>query len=223
MPLYKKKYSRTGKPYYKKRRGNIYARRTVNKADKALKLASYAVRSLNVEVKSKLLSETGTAIGTGGTTFNLASIAQGDTFNNRDGRSVKLTQINIKGTIALDPAAQASRVRILIIHKIDNSLTAPVGTDILDNTIFNSLRNLNNTDNIRVLSDKRYTLDQATNLNKAWSFNRKLSMRQQYKIGVATGGATDLERSGLYLFAFSDQAVNFPTLTFQARTRFVDN
>lgn len=223
MPLYKKKYSRSGKPYYKKRRGNIYYRRSVNKADKALSLAKYAVRSLNVEVKSVTKSVTAQSVGTTGVIFNLAEIPQGDGFNNRDGRSVKIQQLNMKGTMTIDPTVQQTRMRILIVKKIDNNLTLPTIGEVLDSSIINSLRNLNNTDNLKVLSDKRYAIDQSTNSNILWSINKQMSMRQQYQIGATGGVGTNLERNGLYLIALSDQTITVPNLTFQSRVRFVDN
>lgn len=219
MPMYRRKYNKKTKKYYYKRKRNIWYNRSANKA---LRLARYAVSNLNVEYKFYDTDDS-VSLGTSGTIYNLAPIPQGDGSSSRDGRSIKLKSLFIKGSLQLNPSATTSRVRIMVVMKINNGLSAPVATDVLDTVLMNSLRNLDNTDNIKVLYDKRFIIDSNRQSELYWQFYKKLNHRQQYQIGATAGVATVLERFGFYLIAFSDEATNTPTMLYTSRVRFIDN
>lgn len=220
MPMYRKKYNKKTKKYYYKKKRNIWYNRTSNKA---LRLARYAVRNLNVEYKFFDTGSTSALSSTAATILNLAPIPRGDSSSDRDGRSIKLKSLFVKGSLQLNASATTSRVRILIVLKINNNLLAPTALDVLDTLQMNSLRNLNNTDNIKVMYDKRFVIDVNRQSEIFFQFYKKLSHRQQYEINSTAGVATVLERMGFYIIAFSDEPTNTPNMLYTSRVRFIDN
>lgn len=219
--LYKKKYNRSTKKYYYKRRRNVWYNRTANKA---LHLAKYAVRNLNVEYKICQQSATSSTLGTTGIVSNLASIALGDSASDREGRQIEIKSLTLRGVIQMNTSATTTRIRVLICITKNNNNGTPAGTDVLNTTTVNSLRNLDNTKNIKVLYDKWFIVSQNTLEAKQFQINRKFrGIKQRYTLGNTGGAFSDTEWNALYLIAFSDEATNQPTISFNSRLRYIDN
>lgn len=221
MP-YRRRATRRRRPIRKApRRGNLFYRRGANKA---LRLAKYAVSNLNVEYKNHDFSSSGN-VDSNGTIVNLLNISTGDLTINRHGKSIKLKSLAIKGGIALDTGATnpVNRFRIIIVVKKNNNLTAPAVTDVLTTSTINSLRNLDNTDNLRVIYDRRYVLDSQTSFYKLFSINMRMGLRPQYKSSSTAGAPADIEHNGLYLILLSDTLTFLPDINVTGRLRFVDN
>lgn len=218
MPMYRRKTGKYG-TYYKKSKKNIGYRRAGNKA---LRLAKYAVKMMNVEFKNVDTSFS-SSVDSSGTIQNIMSISQGDSNSQRDGRSVKFVSIALKGRMEINTSAVTTNVRVLLVRQLNMNQTLPTVLDVLQTSTINSLRNLDNTDNVKVLYDKRWNLDPNSYNQKLFSINRKLNIRPQYAIGNTGGGLTALERNGIYLLLLTSEAANTPTIAFESRLRFIDN
>lgn len=225
MPLYKRRYNkRTKRYYYQKRRGNIYARRTTNKA---LRLARYAVKHLNVEYKIADRAGVGVTLGTPYIN-GLTNIAQGTSPSQREGRRVELKKMILKVYFELnDTTPTATMIRMLVVRKINNDAAAnPPITDILNFASVNSLRNLDNTDNYKVLYDRVYSMDPNSQKFRhlvvpfSWA---QYGIKQVYRLAATTGSTVDIERNSLFIIFISSETTNPPSVSWDTRIRFIDN
>jgi hypothetical protein len=106
----------TGAYFRKRYRGGNYAR--------MLKDIAYLKSVVNVEYKSLDTSLVKNPDNVTGTVDNLCLIAQGDDYNNRNGRSIRLKSLQIKGTIE-SGTTSANVVRVLIVKTLENQSAAP--------------------------------------------------------------------------------------------------
>lgn len=225
MPYYKRSY-KTKRGYYGRRgqrKKNIFYRRLSNKG---YHMAKKALSLLNVEYKNLDVSISETPASDNESVIHLTEVAQGDSNSTRDGKSLKVVKLAIRGSIRIATGSTATRVRIVVLRKIDNNLTAPTWADYITSNVMTAPRNLNNTHNLKPLYDKVFTLDNNMWREHMFYIYKKLNMRVLFEQGNAGGDETDLEKNGLYFMAISDEidaSGNEPTITAVSRIRFIDN
>jgi len=194
----------------------------------AVSIAKKALRKVNQaekKFKDSQLSDTGMPLN--GSIFNLANIPRGQSANQRDGRETFIQSIQIRGFLRIASAViTATQVRVLLCGNVVANATLPIPADVLKSGVsVISHRNLDNTRQIRVYSDRVYRLNQDDNqliqfkINKTW----KNGYKQKYVIGATGGAFTDQEQGSLYLMFLSDELINVPQISMEARVRFTDS
>lgn len=188
-------------------------------AQKALSVALAAKSMLNVEHKF-YDSSIGVAADDTYSSLALTNPAQGDTTQTRDGNSIKLTSLYITGDIELQTTyTPRDRVRCVLVHSLHGN--SPSWTSVFLDDDVNSMRNLNNTHDFKVLWDRTYNLstyggDDVKTLKCFKKFNN-----HHVKWDAGTVNARNGHLYFLYLGGHTGSAATH--VDFKARARFIDN
>lgn len=222
------------KYYYKGKRMPVWAvnptpglKAIFNASQQALSLAKKTQRLLNVEYKfhDVVLTASGGAPGAGvsdnGEVHDLLQIPQGDSQEQRNGNSIRLKNINIKGTVSLAGSATFSRVRIMLVRDSQPNGTTPAFTHIYETSDIDRLfRNRNSPGRFKVC--KTWYVKVSTNAGENVG-HFSLFHKTNEKIQWATGGTSDPYNTAYLLLMVSDQASNEPKFDIQSRATFIDN
>lgn len=218
MPYYRSRFRK----YYKRRRygyGNY--RKSSNLAYQAYKMAKSVKREVAGEYKFFQDAITTAAVqDVSGTVYHLTNIAQGSGDDDRTGKQIKLTSLEIQLTLFVG-ASGTDISRILIVRA--NQSTAPTLQTILDvnGDPTYSLRNLEYTTLFTVLYNKTFALDAA----RQGEIHTKIYKRMSSKCLFEYNSTTPVE-GHLYMIICSNQGVasgNEPKHIFNARVRYLDN
>jgi len=163
----------------------------------------------------------------------LSAVAIGDNANQRDGDSLQLSALEFAGSFSFASSGPAGNARIIIVR---DNLGGTQGSAPTINSLLSCVNSGNNdirlfipspvipnamvNDRWKVLLDLQvafptYASGQEPPKPIAWS--RKVKFHQDFITGNNQG------RNSIWLFAFSDQTANQPTLTWDWRQWFVDN
>jgi hypothetical protein len=192
-------------------------------ASKGYSLAKWAVSMLNVEKKVKNFSFSD-SVSTSGRVHILNGCAQGDGIDTRDGNSLKAKSVAITGDIRWSGASTNAMLRMVLLY--DNQQvgdTAPSLADIFGSATPSQYAQLNpeTLGRFSILADKRFVM---TNINqqgasRIFKITKKLNRHSRYN----GANSTDIQKNGLYLISWSNEATNTPTLNYESFFRFVDN
>lgn len=217
MP-YKKSYNKkTTNPRYQKTSYSSCLAMVKSDANFAMGLANTLkpYLGLNTEYKHCDVNVSQAPDNAGGLT-HVTQIAQGDDYDNREGRQVRARSFAVRGDVEMNGSATFSQIRVLwFIWKDD---TAPTVTDVLDAANVNAFLNLDKSDKYRILRDRYFTVNSDTP-QKTFKFFTRL----RHKIKFDGTASSDYEHGSMWILYISDESVNTPTVTFRHRTRFVDN
>lgn len=224
MPHAKKKYNK-----YRKYNGRIgylnCGQMVINDATRALAMAKYVKGLVNVEFKQHNINRTSAAMNTTFTQSFLTNLSQGGDDTERDGNSLRMKSIQIKGFVKQNASAAQTLVRLLVVHdkQTNQALFTPADLlfDVTPGDAIISARNIDNMKRFHVLWDKVITLDSAASGTKTFSFYKKLNIAIRYDENA--GDITDLTQSSLNFMQVSDEATNTPTITVHIRLRYIDN
>lgn len=146
-----------------------------------------------------------------------ATIATGNGQSNRVGAKIYCHKLDIKGTVTLVTDAtntlMNANVKVAVIWVRHTGGTAPTWLDVYKTASIDSLRNLDNTANIRVLwsRDLRVTNDQGTVASSTTSsatrrFQLHLPMKgDMIHYDDNAGAEANLDQGSIYMIAFCDQ------------------
>lgn len=227
MPYGKRSYKRT-KRFSRRRKGRgkkaWYMRKynAYELAGKAWTAAKYLKGLINVEFK-KFDVDSSTA--TSGAVVHFNGIAQGDSDQTRDGNSVLMKSLLVRGNIVTNGNATSTRCRVIFfIDKQQIGDTTPAQSDILDPDLNQMVAPLNNqtVGRFTILSDKRYSLNlilAGASTSTEYSFFTRLQKHARFN-GSA---ATDIQKNGVYMLFVHDQPTHTPTLHYSSRLKYVDN
>lgn len=218
MPYYGRRKTVYRRPFKKNnKKYNKNPNSTRNLAIRALSKVNKLRSNLDIEYKFKDSDSFGT-VGTTAAFGNIAAIAEGDTNQTRNGRSVKMTSVYSRGTVRYNTSATTETTfRIIIFAWFDEA--APTASDILTDTAEPmSFFRVSDRKQYRVLFSKFITLDSQRPLVK-WRSFKKLNMKQIF------GGAasTDYKTGSIHMMVISSDATNQPTYDWVSRVRYVDN
>ncbi len=220
MPLYRKQRgSRGRRSYYKRAPGNIMYRRMLNKS---LRMAKF----LNAEFKFIDTTREAT-LGSGSAYIQpLVLSIQGDTDNDRNGNSIKVTSLYINFHLILQAGVHANVIRIIVYRDSQTNGALLSTADLLAETADPQLAvisplNIDNKYRFRVLHDKICPLGDGQLVNFYYKKHFTLNDHIRYKSN--TGTISDLTSVSYGIMAFSDASSNMPTLNLYARMRYVDN
>ncbi len=196
----------------------------LNTASKALAVAYSVKKLLNVESKSLRTTLDTTPDNTPVITA-LSNPAQGDDFNARNGRKIRLQSIRVKGRVTVNASAVSSIFRLVIFRDNNGSTTAPVITDLYpDAAAYNGgiMTNDDPQTNSRfsILYDRNFLLV-STGGSEMRSINQyKKIASHVYFTGTA---ATDEGKGMIWMITSSNEATNTPSVLADAVVKFIDN
>jgi len=206
---------------------------TASMAAKALSMAKFLASVINVEHKFKDTVYSRTAIYSTAVITHISGIAQGDGQNARNGDSVKLSSVNLRGlitvgsTIAPTSTVNIRTVRVMLINDKVSDGAPPSLTDILDNSTLPNVYARYNPDNaggrFRVLYDKRIVVSATTNCVR---FNCYRKLKHHLKFTGGASSQTDASIGHLYVLLVSDDNsidTNTPEVEFNSCIRYIDN
>ncbi len=213
---------------YKKRK---YKKRTnygsyLGTASKALSVAYAVKRLVNVEFKHHNVQALGSAVTDAGIITNVSLLSQGDTSTTRDGGSVKFTSFRLSYALGIHGSATRSLVRVMIVHdKQTNQAQFALADLLFDATVEDAIfspYNINNASRFNVLYDRVHPMSATGNSAEiSRVVHKKLNMKTRYDANDGT--IADLTQDSMTLIFISDQTTNDPLLSFNYRSRFIDN
>lgn len=178
-------------------------------------------------------------IASGGViTDSLNHIVAGTGENERVGRKCTLKKVFWTGHVTLPEVVAAAtpgpydRVRlILYLDKQANGATVANTTDILENAVFDSYRNLVNSGRFVILCDKKITLNYPTLASAGagsyshTAISRPFSLFKNINVPIefsgTTGGMSEIKSNNLGVLVFSENGI--AGLVSTVRLRFSDN
>ncbi len=191
----------------------------------ALKKVATLKSLLNVEYKHHNIQGIATSITDAGILTNCSLLSQGDNSTTRDGGSVKFTSLRFAYNIKMNASATNTTVRIMIVHdKQTNQAQFALADLLFDATTVDNIQsppNINNASRFNILYDRLHTLSAASTTNVQRVIHKKLNMKTRYD--AAVGDITDLTQDSISLVFIADEVTNDPGITFNYRSRFIDN
>lgn len=189
------------------------------------------VLAKHVELKHVTTAATDSEFNNAGAIMLLNGCTQGSGPSQRVGQRVFNKYLQITGIIT--PGDQDNTVRVSVVLCKDVQGTAPVLTDIWDQTgvpampYYNALRLPGHFPEFKFLYDERFHINAATEAFSGFPLNifKYLGFKEVFNTGNA-GDVTDIEKMALYLIITGDKAAgpspHNAMLTIQARVRFTD-
>lgn len=225
MPYYRKRRTFKRRTFKRRRSTPWYNRKysVAQMASKAIKGVNYIRGLVNSEMlKQDFSTSSALDIATGVVT-HLTAFAIGDDDFNRTGNSIYVRHIYSRGEIVMDSAATSTTVRLMLVQDTQQvGDTSPVVNDIIGGTdnSFKVYRPLNadTVGRFSILYSRNFILNSQ---RPSVLFNIRKTMRLHVRYnGTAT---TDIQRNGLYLVAFSNEATNTPDISSITRVSYHDN
>lgn len=186
-------------------------------AGKALVMAKYVKSLVNVEKKYFDTSES-TAVSTTATLTHLTAVAQGDGATSRDGNTFRCKSLQMRDVFSINGAATVSNIRYIVFIWKDD--TAPTVADILDDSDYTSLLNIETSSKYRILRDYSYSIDQSGDKGSIMR-NGYIPLNLVVKFDNTTGA--DYMNNSIWALAVSSEATNTVARSSKYRIRFVDN
>jgi len=202
---------RKDRKYYAPRRAyRQFRRNPMAKAEQALRIANATKRLLNVEKKHNDVAATQNPTSSSWLATLLNGVAQGDSNESRDGSSVKMLSLYIKGYVNINSSTSRSIVRLVVIHDKVPDGVAPNASEVFDANDVNAMYNTEYMGTkYTILCDKTYSVSDGGNNNRPFKIYKKLNNKIRFS---GTGSAiTDISQGALWLYVISDEATNTPT------------
>lgn len=179
--------------------------------------------NLNVEYKVHNVQMTAANATNAGSIVPLCHIDQGDDEGSRDGAQIKITSIYAT-FFAVPNTSEVIRI-MLVQDKQVNGAAFTLGDLLHDPTATDNIVSplqLVNKFRFKILYNQVLAID--TDTSKMYrKYYKRFSKGIKIRYNGTGGGTADITSNGLYLVFLSDVGVNYPTLTYNVRIRFVDN
>lgn len=223
----RRRYRRRNLPGRRRRRGNVFstANRYVGAARTAYGLARTAwsgVKYLKGLVNSEMYKydlDVAPTTNTTGTVTHISAVAVGDGDNQRTGNSILCRNVYIRGTLIKAINAVSTFVRMLLIQdKQQGADTVPTIADVLEAVAVNAPLNSNSVGKYSILKDQVFMLN-ANNPQDV--INCYIPMQSHIRFNGTAG--TDIQKNGIYVMFFSNEATDAPTVAYSSRVSYHDN
>ncbi len=228
MPYSKQRYKKHIGAYKRSFRPGYRAcgSMVLSDAQRALYKVGKLKALLNVEYKHHNIQGISTTVTDAGVITNCSLLSQGDTSQTRDGGSVKFTSLRLAYNIKINASATNTTFRVMIVHdKQTNQAQFTLADLLFDATTVDNIvspYNVNNASRFNVLYDRLHTLSSTgSTSNVSRIIHKKLNMKTRYD--AAVGDITDLTQDSISLVFIADEVTNDPGITFNYRSRFIDN
>jgi len=160
-------------------------------------------------------------------------IAQGTSQLQRLGRRVQITGVHIRGRILQSTAGAVAVASLSLVHQLppNNPTTMPPFTDLWVTQNQHSLRNVDNSDKLKIIRQLKFKLTGNSNTpatgEELHLLDEFIDLKSQ---GVVTewtqantsGTYADMEKGALMLYGLSDAAANAPSFFVSVRVYFQD-
>lgn len=188
-------------------------------AKNALKTAKFVKKLINAETKYYERDITNQVVLNTGYADYMFAPAQGVSVNEREGDSVKMKNLILKGTIKLNPTQTFGLIRMIIWIDKENLIQTP--SQLLESTgnshsILEN-KNQNNKFKSKILLDRRYILNSDSPI-KFFEINLKLETHIQFQAGT-----TITENNMPRIMFISQDTSNGPVVDTHAHITYVDN
>lgn len=214
-------YKKTFKGAYRKgKKAYGFAKKHQGTAQKALALAQKVHRVINSEHHRKLAVYNST-VPAAGQVLNICDPAQGDTFNDRTGISIKPLRVSGRLYLTINAVATASVVRLILFRGKNENRVSYAVSDILHTAsglTWQNPKDYQERFRSKVLYDRTYNLDKNGRDSIMLNWNFKLFGHIQFGNNDIT-----VENGGLYLLMITNEPTNLPTLQYTLQTTFIDN
>lgn len=202
-----------------------------NMAKQALKTASFVASLVNTE--KKVIDTTISPVSVYNAGYGITPITlvgQGDDYNQRNGRSCKISDLDIRGTVKVNTGNAPAVFRWLLISDNDCQGANPTMTDVLTGTVTNdevvyAFRNIAsaNPQRYTILKDKRITINPNGTTIHNIVYHKELQHHVKYlgsSSSITSAGAGSLF---IVYIATGASAANGVLFEAKARARFIDN
>ncbi len=199
------------------------AERGISLGAKALAVAYGLKKLINVEKKTCDSQVSGTQ-GNTGAIQNVTACAQGDDYNNRQGRSVRAVSLEWQGNISQHASATSSQYRIVVFIDKNNQGVIPSATDLMTTDVFSSLRDgrPDNLSRYRILSDEMYVLDHDA-MGTTLQVNGFRRLNHHVKFSGTDAADASAGQGSVWVYTVSNEATNVISHLLNFRFRYIDN
>lgn len=201
---YKKRYNGYRKPRYSSTR--VLAKKALTVAKKAYRLP---------ELKYNDQSIVPTTVSGTGSINELSVMAQGSSNNQRIGDMVKPTSVKYRCTMKINAAATDTLIRMIIFRWVSEEPST--AADVLANATVQSFKSEDKRYQSEILVDRVYRISSVERPELFIKGSVKLNKPISY-----AGGGNVANRNGIWVLFTSDEAVNTPTIAYQARLFYRD-
>jgi len=207
-------------------------------------------RLINVEEKMFDATAAAQSVNYSGVIDNLSNVAEGSDYNNRNGNSILVQRLHLKGAFTLNTGASAPGsvvCRLMVLRDmLHNSTTDPTPAQVLEVTasgtaVYSPLLHFHDGNaaarRFRVLHDKNYVINANFATTVAATVSGSVDIlggnTVQFDVNVDVGAHTLFQSTagadasdwvgGLYIFYISSVNSTTPTITYYSRLYFTDN
>lgn len=161
------------------------------------------------------------AITNASTLTLLNGIAQGDEYNQRNGRKIQMSSIEWRGFVS-NPRATPHEVRLMLVYDKATNGAVFADTDLLDaGNLYNCFYNKDNQGRFKILADKRMILQIASDSQaKPFSIRKKVNLPVMYD--GTTNAIADITQGSLYMLCVSSDAAGGLAITSDWRISYTD-
>jgi len=184
---------------------------------------NYVKSMLNVEKKYIDTLVNSQDMDTTGAIQLLNGCTQGTSGTTRNGQSIKMCSIEMRGIIALDPDTVVGSIcKVAIVLDTQPNAGAPTIANIWSSAFPTALRLIGTGKRFRILYSKCRALSINGNEVLYFKWFKKLKIHTRYNTGNV-GDITDITTNSLYLIYSSTDTTDPSLLTVNIRVRFIDN
>lgn len=208
--MYKKKFTRKN-----------YRRRPTPSVRKVARSVRFLKSVVNTERKFIDTGVLSSGVNNTGTVVYFSGVAQGTDQQTRIGNSIKAMQVYVRGSMVMSASATTTIVRMILIRDNNNQGTTPLVGDILATADVNAQLSQFNGKRFTILADRCYNLDINNRRVISYTIFRKLGFHIKY--GGSSAAPSQQRDNGLFMLIISNEPTNLPSVTYNSRTRFIDN
>lgn len=224
--FYKKKFT---KKRYVKKQSTISrmlhgAHTGLQSGIRLAKTVMYMKNMINCEKKFFDVSAAVVPTSAAPTATLLNNVAEGDDYNQRNGRSLLCDSVHVRWTAKGNNAATNTVLKFVIVmdKKPDSALPCLYGQVYGSNSTIAQYDKANESDRFVIIKQQLVLLNTGSGMARQGDFY--ISLKGIHIKYDFTGGAIgDLETNALHLLATSDEATNAPSLGFTSRFSYYDN
>lgn len=173
--------------------------------------------------------------------------AQGNSEQQRIGRSIRVTRCSVMGYIhaaaLVTQTAVAAFPNFFVAIVLDTQANATTlnSEDVYKNQAADAdlatmpLRNMSNTGRFRVLAQRHLRVSTGSAANNAaattvscsgftipFQFHLRMNMPVRFKVGSTAAGIASVEDNAIHVIAYTNSTVYTPKISYQARVRYTD-
>lgn len=155
-----------------------------------------------------------------GSVIHLTGAASGDTDSSRTGNSIFVRSLYCRFRIDKHASATNTNVRILlVVNKQQVADTAPAITDVLESVDTTAPLNNATVGRFSILWDRTFNVNSVSQPTYNTQLYKPMKLHCRYN---GTAG-TDIQKNGIYLLIFSNEATNTPAVNGLFRVSYHDN